>query len=80
MVLAATVHTSGVNVASLVAIVSSIVVVMSVIIGVFAKIIGGQITSAIDRFRNEVVSQLDHRLTIVEVKIDNIRGTQTGNG
>ena len=72
-----TVHTTGVNWESIAAITSCIVVVMSAIIGVFAKVIGNQITSSIDKFRVAVINQLDHRLTVLEVKVDTLRTRQT---
>ena len=72
MAVATTVHTTGVNWVSVCAICVGVATLMSIIIGVFARVIGTQITSAIDRFRNEVVNMLEHRLTIVEVKVDNL--------
>jgi len=50
---------------------------MSIIAGLFAKLIGGQITTAIDKFRIEVVSQLDTRLTKLEVLATATRRRQT---
>lgn len=72
MIAVAAVHTTGVNWVSVIAICVGVATLMSLIIGIFAKVISGQITSAIDRFRNEVVNMLEHRLTVVEVKVDNL--------
>lgn len=68
----ATVHTSGVNVESVLAITGSVVALMSVIFTLLAKLITGKITASIDRFRLDVVTQLDTRLTIVEQKLTSI--------
>jgi hypothetical protein len=77
MLAQATVHTTGVNWESVIAIVASTIVILSAMIGAFAKIISDRITSAINRFRLDVVNQLDNRLTAVETKLNDIRNTQT---
>jgi hypothetical protein len=63
---AASVHTEGVNWELVAAVVTCVVTTMTVVFGLFARLVSGQITSAIDRFRIEVVSVMDKRLTIVE--------------
>jgi hypothetical protein len=73
-----TVHTSGINWPSVVAIVSGTVVFLSIIVGAFAKIISDRITNAINKFRIDVINQLDNRLTAVETKLNDIRNTQKG--
>lgn len=72
MILATTVHTTGINWESVIAIVAAIVTVMSIVIGVIGKMIGNQITSAINKFRLDVVAQLDNRLTSVEQKLNDL--------
>lgn len=74
---AAVVHTAGVNWQATVAIVGSVVIIMSAVIGVFSRWIAGQITGAINKFRIDVVAQLDIRLTAVETKLSDLgRGRQ----
>ena len=62
----AVVHTTGINVQATIAIVASVVAILSVVFGIFAKLIGNQITDAINKFRIEVINQLDTRLTTLE--------------
>lgn len=63
---AAQVHTTGVNWELVAAIVTCVVTTMTVVFGLFARLVSGQITSSIDRFRIEVVNVLDKRLIVVE--------------
>ena len=77
MISMATVHATGVNWDAVVAISCSVVAAMSVIGGVFAKLIAGQMTQAIDKFRIEVVMQLDTRLTKLETLATATRRRQT---
>jgi hypothetical protein len=73
IVAAPIVHTTGVNWELVAAIVTCVVTTMTVIFGLFARLVSGQITSAIDRFRIEVVSVMDKRLAVVEA-ILGVRG------
>jgi len=72
-----TVHATGVNWDAVVAITCSVIVAMSVIGGLFARLVGGQITTAIDKFRIEVINSLDTRLTRLEVLATATRRRQT---
>jgi hypothetical protein len=76
MVAQAVVHTTGINWQATLAIVGTIVTVMTVIIGAFAKFIGDKMTNAINKFRIDVVSALDLRLTSVEAKLEDVRTKQ----
>jgi hypothetical protein len=69
----AAIHTAGVNWASVAAIAGSVAAIMSIIIGLFAKLISSQITTAIDKFRIEVVNKLDTRLTAAETSLRDIQ-------
>jgi hypothetical protein len=71
--LAETVRTTGINWESIAVIAGSVAAVMSLIIGAFAKWISNQITGAINKFRIEVISQMDTRLTSVETKVSDIQ-------
>ena len=51
----------------------SLIVAFGVITSLIGRLIGDRITNAIDRFRIEVVSSLDLRLTHVEDKLEEIR-------
>lgn len=64
--LVSTVHTSGVNIESVVIIVSSCCVIMSFVVGAFAKVVAKAITGAIDKFRLDVIAKLETRITILE--------------
>jgi hypothetical protein len=64
--LAMTVHTAGINWASVGAIVGTVATTMTIIVGISAKLVANQISSAIDKFRIEVVSKLDTRITRIE--------------
>lgn len=66
MNIASTVHTSGIDWASVITMVSSVVVIMSLVLAVIGKFIANKITSAIDGFRIEVIAKLDTRITILE--------------
>lgn len=71
-----TVHTSGINWQSVIAIVGGTITIMSIVFGLFAKVISDKITNAINKFRIDVVTQLDLRLTSVEAKLNGIRNKQ----
>ena len=71
-----TVKTTGVNWTSVVTIVCSTIVALSVVFGFLTRMLSGRITGAIDKFRIEVVSQLDLRLTAVESRLNDIRNQQ----
>jgi hypothetical protein len=77
MVLAANVHTTGVNIESVITIVGGTVVILTAIFGLFARWISGRITGAIDKFRIDVVFQLDTRLTKLESITTATRKRQT---
>jgi hypothetical protein len=68
----ATVHTTGVNWTSVVTIVGSVCVILGAMGTVIARYVSGQVTSAINVFRVDVVSKLDNRLSAVESKLDMI--------
>lgn len=72
MVAQSIVHTTGVNWELVAAVVTCVVTTMTLVFGFFAKLVGNQITASIDKFRIQVVNQLDHRLTTVEVKINTL--------
>jgi hypothetical protein len=67
-----TVHTSGVNLESVVTIIGSVVAILTVIFGLATRYISSRITGAIDRLRLDVIQKLDIRLTAVETKIDTV--------
>jgi hypothetical protein len=69
------VHTTGINWASVLTIVLGIVTLLSIIVGFTSRYLGNRITGSIDKFRIEVVSQLDTRLTKVEAQIDAVRNS-----
>jgi hypothetical protein len=73
LAIAPTVHTTGINWASVTAIVGGCVVILSFIMGIVSKYLGNRITGSIDRFRIDVVNQLDSRLTKVEEQLNAIR-------
>ena len=73
MFLAETVRTSGINWASVTVIAGVVSCIMALIIGAFAKWISNQITGAINKFRIEVISQMDTRLTSVETTVRDIK-------
>lgn len=75
MIAETTVHTSGINWASVLTLVSSIVVLISIIVGTFVRYLTRSITSAVNNLSvvleakletKEKVAQIDRRLTIVE--------------
>lgn len=68
MALATAVHTVGVNWESVGTIIAATVAAMSFIFGLFARYISGRITAAIDRFRIDVISKMDVRISILEEK------------
>jgi len=70
---AAPVHTTGINWASVFTIVIGIVGALSIIFGFVSRYLGNRITGSIDKFRIEVVSQLDTRLTKVEEQLNAVR-------
>lgn len=72
--IAAAVHTTGVNWQSVAVITSIVVGLLSTVFGVVARLVSNQITAAINKFRVDVVSQLDTRLTSVETKLDDLHG------
>jgi hypothetical protein len=80
MFLADAVHTTGINWESVSTIIVGVITGLAIICGAFTrylgKIISSTVTSAIDRFRVEVVSALDVRLARVEEKVDNVRDKQ----
>ena len=71
MILATTVHTTGINWASVVTIVCSVVGALAIIFAAitrfFAKYISDRITGAIDKLRLDVLAQMDKRVTILEI-------------
>lgn len=75
-----TVHTSGVNWASVLTIVCSLVAAMGIVFGFLAKWIttslNRTITDSINVFRISVVSELANRLTVVETKVDLLLNTK----
>jgi len=73
VILATTVHTSGINWASVLTITGSVITVVTIVFGFIARLVSNQITSAINKFRIEVVTKLDIRLTHVEQKLDDIQ-------
>lgn len=74
MVLAAqVVHTTGINWASVLTIILTVVTLVSFIVGFTSRYLGNRITGSIDKFRIEVVSQLDTRLTKVEEQLNAVR-------
>jgi hypothetical protein len=62
------VHTTGINLASVLTIVSAVVVIMTAILGVTARYITARITGAIDRFRIEAFDPLAERVSELEVR------------
>jgi hypothetical protein len=70
MLTQAAVHTEGINWESVAAIVSIVITVVGGIFGIIARMVSNRITTAIDRFRIEVVGQLDTRLTRVEEAVE----------
>jgi hypothetical protein len=75
-----TVHTAGINWASVLTIVCALVGAMGVVFGVLAKWIttslNRTITDSINVFRISVVSELANRLTVVETKVDLLLNTK----
>jgi hypothetical protein len=70
MLLATTVHTAGINWASVLTIISSTVVALSIVLGFairfFAKYIANQVTTAIDKLRLDVLAAMDKRIAVLE--------------
>lgn len=66
MLTAATVHTTGINWESVAVIAGIVVGLMSTVLGFFAKLIGNQITAAINKFRVDVIGLLENRMTAME--------------
>lgn len=64
----AAVHTAGINWESVGTIIAATVAAMSFVFGVFARYVSGRITAAIDRFRIDVISKMDVRISILEEK------------
>jgi hypothetical protein len=84
--LASTVHTAGINWASVLTIVCSVVGALGIIFGFIAravtKSLSRAITDAIRDFQISVVNLLATRLSIVETKVDllvNTRGRDKSN-
>jgi hypothetical protein len=73
VILAATVQTSGINWESVFAISASVCAIMVAVVGAFVKIVGNQITRAIDKLRIDVLSNLEQRLAVVEAIIQALR-------
>lgn len=73
MYLAETVRTAGVNWESIAVIAGVSSSMMTLIVGAFAKWISNQITGAINKFRIEVITQMDNRLTSVEITVKDIK-------
>ena len=75
-----TVHTSGVNWASVILIVCSIVGSLAIIFGAIARYathtLSRSTTDAINQFRIDVVAALVTRLTVVETKVDVLLNTK----
>ena len=69
------VHTTGVNWISVLTITLTIVTLLSIILGLVSRVLANRITGAIDKFRIDVVTQLDTRLTRVEAKLESIKVT-----
>jgi hypothetical protein len=67
MVLATAVHTTGVNWESVTAIVTCVVMLMTVVFTLLARYVSGAIVTAIDRLKDEVLTKMDRRITILEV-------------
>jgi hypothetical protein len=75
-----TVHTSGVNWASVLTIVCSLVAALGIIFGAIAKYVTSSLTrstaEAIQRFQLSVVSTLATRLSVLETKVDLLLNTK----
>ena len=65
----ATVRTSGINWESVGTIIAAVVAAMTFVLGLFARYVSGQITGSIDKFRIDVISRLDTRITILEFQV-----------
>jgi hypothetical protein len=66
MPLAQAVHTVGINWASVITIICSIVAALAIIFAFIARLVTGAVTNSIDKFRIEVISKMDVRLSILE--------------
>ncbi len=81
---AASVHTTGINWASVITIVCSVVGALAIIFAAitrfFARYISDRITGAIDKLRLDVLAQMDKRVTILEILagIKNREGKKDG--
>jgi hypothetical protein len=62
------VHTTGINLESVLTIVSAVVVIMTAILGVVARYVTARITGAIDRFRIEAFDPLAERVSQLEIR------------
>jgi hypothetical protein len=66
----ATVHTSGINVESVLVIVGSVTGTLGIVFGAIARSLGryvaGKITASIDQLRIDVISALEVRVTALE--------------
>lgn len=60
------VHTEGVNWELVTTLVTTIVGLLTVIFGLLARYVSARITTAIDKFRIQVMEQMDKRVTILE--------------
>lgn len=69
MWLADTVHTAGINWESVGTIIAAVVAALSFIIGAFARYISNKITGAIDKFRIDVISRMDTRISLLELSV-----------
>lgn len=68
MLVAASVHTIGINWASVLTIVSAVVVIMTAVLGVLTRYVASKVTGAIDKFRIDVFDPLEGRVTAVEAR------------
>jgi len=70
MIAIQTVHTSGINVESVLVIVGSVTGTLGIVLGACARWLGryvsGRITASIDRLRIDVIAALDVRVTALE--------------
>lgn len=80
MILADTVHTTGINWGSVLTIVCAVVAATSIIFGSIARSVTSrlsrEITGAINQFRIDVIQTLDTRLTRVEQSTDDLKNTR----
>lgn len=65
-----TVHTTGINWESVLTIVGAVCVILTTLGTYVARYVAGNVTTAINNFKIDVVAKLDTRLTTVETKLD----------